>query len=1309
MATATIPNIGEAMDSEFAVGATLQKLLAPLASLKLTVALLSLSVFLVLAGTMAQVDKDIWKVVDDYFRCELAWIDLQIFFPPAFFPSPPDIPDWMVIPFPGGRLIGSLMFLNLLAAHGLRFKPQAKGLRLLGGVGVIALGVLTTWLVVVSGNSSDGIQSEHWVSWDTLWLLFKLGLTAMWGGAVYAVTRLGRGKENDVSDLATTKFVIGAAFSAVLGLMLAWLWIKGDAARLDDSSMRILWQLLKGTFAGAVLLAGCVMVFKKRAGVVLLHGGIGLLMFSELLVGLTAVESQITLQEGETTNFSRDIRFSELAIVTKADTDADTHTVVLDTQLQRALKNKSKISDERLPFDIEVLEFYKNARVRPLAKDQMAVATKGIGTTHALVPIEASTGVDMDSKVDLPGAYVRLTKRGSGEDLGTYLVSVHLSEQNATETLEIDSTKYDLSLRFRRYYKPYTVQLLDVDGTNYIGTNTARNYSSDVRIVDKEHDKDFNFHIWMNNPLRFAGETFYQSGFTQAEGTEYSTLQLVTNTGWMIPYVACMIVAVGMLFQFGVTLLRFLDRRARETKTVTVVEAATGAARWVPILAVAFLTLWVGGKAKVPAVKGGDFDYAAIGHLPVVADGRVKPLDTYARNLLRIISGSETFKREYEENGKTKTVTEPAIRWFMDMVARPNVAKHHKVLRIENLEVLKALNLAPRKGFRYSMAEIVEQPDEKDKPFRERRFVKLGEKTDAARQKGTRNMSVEDRKAIEFERKFGLYETLSRFAEVPEADGESPLDRMQRGLSLHASLKNSKLPFVLPPLTDDAADQWDFLTLAEFLQPLDERPEHRFMVKDLLGQLTAALESGRLNTEEDQQLTQARKWLERRYPDVVKLDVGDLKALTQGPPRPPHPGIAAWRELLSHYRDGDASACNVAVRRYLSSLEERSFDGVGMTRIGFEWFFNFFQPFFLASMLDFFAFLIAAVAMLGWSRTLNRTAFAIIALSFALHTFAIIARIVISGRPPVTNLYSTAVFIGWGIVLLGMIFERIYRMGVGNLLASFSGFATLLIAHFLGGDGDTFTVLVAVLDTQFWLATHVTTINLGYATTFLAGLMGVLYLAMRTPFLFAFVMSAVVGAMSLLLPGPIAQTIEAFTEISLSANAVKWIGMIASLAGIGATAWASTLPQYRDAAPLTPEREKNLSRMLYGTLCFGIFFSFVGTVLGGLWADDSWGRFWGWDPKENGALIIVLWNAVVLHARWGGLVKNRGTAVLAIGGNIATAWSWFGVNELGVGLHSYGFTEGVLLALALFAISQLAVIGIGCVPLRPRGSVTSSA
>ena len=157
------------------------------------------------------------------------------------------------------------------------------------------------------------------------------------------------------------------------------------------------------------------------------------------------------------------------------------------------------------------------------------------------------------------------------------------------------------------------------------------------------------------------------------------------------------------------------------------------------------------------------------------------------------------------------------------------------------------------------------------------------------------------------------------------------------------------------------------------------------------------------------------------------------------------------------------------------------------------------------------------------------------------------------------------------------------------MIAAVAGFVTLLIANFLAGlsDGDTLGVLQAVLDTQFWLATHVVCITLGYATTFVAGLLGMLYI----------------------LRGVLTPS-------------------------------------------LSPAVGKDLSRMIYGTLCFAMFFSFVGTVLGGLWADDSWGRFWGWDPKENGALIIVLWNALVLHARWGGMVKDRGLAVLAVVGNI---------------------------------------------------------
>ena len=122
--------------------------------------------------------------------------------------------------------------------------------------------------------------------------------------------------------------------------------------------------------------------------------------------------------------------------------------------------------------------------------------------------------------------------------------------------------------------------------------------------------------------------------------------------------------------------------------------------------------------------------------------------------------------------------------------------------------------------------------------------------------------------------------------------------------------------------------------------------------------------------------------------------------------------------------------------------------------------------------------------------------------------------------------------------------------------------------------------------------------------------------------------------------------------------------------------------------------------MAYGIVCFATLFSFVGTVLGGIWADQSWGRFWGWDPKENGALLIVIWNAAILHARLGGMVRERGLMGMVVFGNIVTSFSWFGVNMLGIGLHSYGFMDQAFKWLMAFDVSQLLILGLACVPLR---------
>jgi hypothetical protein len=136
--------------------------------------------------------------------------------------------------------------------------------------------------------------------------------------------------------------------------------------------------------------------------------------------------------------------------------------------------------------------------------------------------------------------------------------------------------------------------------------------------------------------------------------------------------------------------------------------------------------------------------------------------------------------------------------------------------------------------------------------------------------------------------------------------------------------------------------------------------------------------------------------------------------------------------------------------------------------------------------------------------------------------------------------------------------------------------------------------------------------------------------------------------------------------------------------------------------------------MIYGTICFGLLFSVVGTILGGIWANYSWGRFWGWDPKENGALLICLAEIAILHGRMAGWLRYHGMALASLGLGIVVAFSWWHVNQLGVGLHAYGFTEGILTALTWFYVSQLGVFVVGLVagtrqPVEARAEAAPAA
>jgi ABC-type transport system involved in cytochrome c biogenesis permease subunit len=346
-----------------------------------------------------------------------------------------------------------------------------------------------------------------------------------------------------------------------------------------------------------------------------------------------------------------------------------------------------------------------------------------------------------------------------------------------------------------------------------------------------------------------------------------------------------------------------------------------------------------------------------------------------------------------------------------------------------------------------------------------------------------------------------------------------------------------------------------------------------------------------------------------------------------------HPVVKMYASLGDAYRVDERSAFNQDVDHVADWMAKEQPNAT--KRASFEFLFNHVDPFTHSMVLYVAAFLLACLSWMGWNRPLNRSAFYLLLLALAVHTFGLISRMYLQERPPVTNLYSSAIFIGWGAVIVSLILERIFRDGIGAACAGAIGFITLIIAHQLAGSGDTLEMLQAVLDTNIWLATHVVAITTGYSAMFLAGMLAIIYIVRGV-----------------------------FTR------------------------------------SLKKETADSLARMTYGVVCFATLFSFVGTVLGGIWADQSWGRFWGWDPKENGAVLIVLWCAIILHTRWGGFIRQRGLMIMAIFGNVVTSFSWFGVNMLGVGLHSYGFMQKAFPWLCGFILSQLALMAVAAMPLE---------
>ena len=556
----------------------------------------------------------------------------------------------------------------------------------------------------------------------------------------------------------------------------------------------------------------------------------------------------------------------------------------------------------------------------------------------------------------------------------------------------------------------------------------------------------------------------------------------------------------------------------------------------------------------LPPAKPRGFDLAAFGRLPVLADGRLKPMDTVARNSLLLLQGRQ---RVTTTDQRSLTPHE----WLLDLFFQPAVADTYPVIRIDNADVLSLFNLSTSDGaggVRFAFTQLRSGLAELDRQAQLTADVESAER------------SVFQRAVAELHDHLMLYDRLKFTLQAPDtADFPSLLKDA-------ASVKTGKTVF----------ESMDTLSRLRVVPPGAAVAEWRSAGRSL----TASVASG----------------------DV-------------------EPAMLAYTAMGRAWLAGHADEFNAAVRDYTLGLASAL--GPVVRKCSLEELFNRAAPFYTSQLPYIVAFLCAVVSWLRWSDVLSRTAFRLMALAFILTTIGIAARMWLEGRPPVTNLYSSALFIGWAAVGLCLILERLDGHAVAGAAGGLVGFGTLVIAHHLALSGDTLEMMRAVLDSNFWLATHVVTVTIGYSATFLSGFLATIYI----------------------LRGALTRSLDR--------------GMADGLA-----------------------------RMVYGIVCFATFFSFVGTVLGGIWADQSWGRFWGWDPKENGALIIVIWNAVILHARWGGLIRQRGLMALAVFGNVVTAWSWFGTNMLGVGLHSYGFTDSAFYGLLTFVVSQVALIVLALLP-----------
>ena len=591
--------------------------------------------------------------------------------------------------------------------------------------------------------------------------------------------------------------------------------------------------------------------------------------------------------------------------------------------------------------------------------------------------------------------------------------------------------------------------------------------------------------------------------------------------------------------------------------------------------------------------------------LPVQHGGRVKPLGTYAGFQLLRMQGKRTLTTPSGDKiGPTA--------WMLDVLFRPDLAKTYECFRVRNDELVFAMGVKDpdkRKSDYYSYFQL--------EPGLEALFLQADEASRAP----AKDRDLAQTQALELASNVRDFFRLS--ASLDFARGSLPLTGSPKLAGIYGADPRSGVT-VLIEGAQELRELWGTL---DVLPPAELEVEQNAAValSEKLDSMLASTEFGLVLFAPDADASPEAEWL--NVGDVIMNAFGGEDAASSISP------LIALEDLVALPSDMEAFGARFAEMQ--AELVARAAVRGDYDYVPLE--VRFYKgDFFYRALLCFvLSFLLCAGSWLApKSAWLARGIWATLIGGTGLLVLGIVLRCIIRQRPPVSTLYETILFITAVCVIVAMAIEAMNRDRVAQVVAAFLGAGGMFLSmkyelKEAASAGDTMPSLVAVLDTNFWLATHVTTVTMGYA----AGLL---------------------------------------------ASALAHVWLFGTMLGIRSENKAGY---------------KSLIKMIYGVTCFGLLFATVGTILGGIWANYSWGRFWGWDPKENGALLIVLWMILTLHARMGGYVRDFGICVLSIVGGTVVAFSWWGVNLLGVGLHSYGFTSGVWMILnTLYGVETLVVV-----------------